>query len=486
MSPNMPVPYDRPTLTIDPKQEESVNTDEEPQLGRLMVFQQKRRKHVRIVEELDDDAENRHKVMNKDNSVKEVPPQHKQKKQPQHSSNHRHYHNHHRSADTHERTRRYAYSAISATFFFVLLRELGWIDQIQVTLQEQTELIRRDNSFRETAKKDISSSMQNVASAAAKMAATSTLTQKSAVVGTASGPSNALQNLLMQASNTYLSRADMMEFVTQRDISIVPGSRPVMYTFFEYIPVRNRGTSMSDMADRALIVEWKAAWKAAGWHPIVLTLDDAKRHSQFKDYAEKVSGLPMLGVDGKGGAVLYNQLCFLRWLAVAATGGGFMSDYDVFPISRAPKQMEPPHGGNFTVYCKVKNSKRGGIPCLMSGRKDEWTRMAYAILENGHKNANNEHMWSDMLSVIDMRNTGAYTVYDAVLEGKEVLTKKGWTADDCDKTTDKHAIHFSHESMKLGYLAPGESAEDRPLIIRRFLTAWHQLCGIQTQDKVLG
>mmetsp|Transcript_23652 Transcript_23652/g.55081 ORF Transcript_23652/g.55081 Transcript_23652/m.55081 type:complete len:170 (-) Transcript_23652:245-754(-) len=163
---------------------------------------------------------------------------------------------------------------------------------------------------------------------------------------------------------------------------------------------------------------------------------------------------------------------------MAAVGGGFMCDYDVFPVSRAPNTLDPPYDGNFTVYCKIKFSENAGIPCLMSGRHEEWTRMAYALLDNGMKNAKSgESMWSDMLALIDMRNDDAYTIHDAVLEGQEVLLDHGWTPKDCNITAHKKAIHFSHESMKLGYLNPGETAEDRPDIIRRFLMHWKQACG---------
>ena len=399
----------------------------------------------------------------------------------QNSSGRKNHHHYHRS-DTHEKSRRYLYSAISATFFFVLFRELGWIDTMQTTLSE-TEFLRPRIKHDEQTSSSYGNSGPSLASAAANMAATSMqMPNFQTTTGSAGQTGQLLGN-----SNNYLSKADMMEHVKQTDNSITPGSRPIMYTFFEWIPPRSRGTSMSDVADKTLISEWKAAWKAAGWHPIVLTLDDVKKHEKYADYAPKLSKIPMMGVDGLGGTVIYNQLCFLRWLAVAAVGGGFMADYDVFPISNAPpaNQLEAPYDGNFTVYSRIKHSKRAGIPCLMSGRADEWTRMAYALLDNGEKNSGTETMWSDMLALIDMRNDGVYKIFDAVMEGQDVLLKRGWTGADCNTTTNKQAIHFSHEALRLGYLPPGESAEDRPEIIRRFLKHWYQLCGSQTDEKAM-
>ena len=156
---------------------------------------------------------------------------------------------------------------------------------------------------------------------------------------------------------------------------------------------------------------------------------------------------------------LSKMLSFLRWLAVAAAGGGFMSDYDVFPISLAPAMQEPPFGGNFTVYSKIKNSQGAGIPCLMSGSKQEWTRMAFAILENGLKHSKTDNMWSDMLAIIDMRTEQAYQLRDIVAEGQDILLKHGWAEHDCASTLRKKAIHFSHEALRKGYIRPGETAE---------------------------
>mmetsp|Transcript_17947 Transcript_17947/g.26564 ORF Transcript_17947/g.26564 Transcript_17947/m.26564 type:complete len:422 (+) Transcript_17947:53-1318(+) len=372
----------------------------------------------------------------------------------------------------HHQFRRYAYSAITATFFFVTLREIGFVDNIAASLKEKQSdfALRRNTVTRST--------HTNLASAAATMAATSmSMGQQMSSNNIISSSSS------MEFSNSQLARAEIMDRAKMQDSSIVVGSRPIIYTFFEWIPPRNRGTSMSDAADKTLLLEWKTAWKTAGWHPIVLTLDDAKQHPDYAAFNEKMTKIPMLGVDGGGGTVMYNQLCYLRWLAVAAKGGGFMADYDVFPISKARKTLEVPYDGKFAVYCQIKHSKNAGIPCLMSGSGDEWTRMAHAVLENGEKNANTETMWSDMLSLIDLRNSGAYSIHDSVLEGQDVLLRREWSESDCDVTANKHAVHFSHESLKLGYLPSGQSAEDRPAIISQFLEVWGKACGEREKEK---
>eukprot|EP00549_Striatella_unipunctata_P015449 CAMPEP_0118706238 /NCGR_PEP_ID=MMETSP0800-20121206/20424_1 /TAXON_ID=210618 ORGANISM="Striatella unipunctata, Strain CCMP2910" /NCGR_SAMPLE_ID=MMETSP0800 /ASSEMBLY_ACC=CAM_ASM_000638 /LENGTH=384 /DNA_ID=CAMNT_0006608705 /DNA_START=72 /DNA_END=1223 /DNA_ORIENTATION=+ len=258
------------------------------------------------------------------------------------------------------------------------------------------------------------------------------------------------------------------------------GSKPVMNTFFQYITPDKKQTGMSDTADNALLDLWKAKWTEAGWEPRVLNLQHAQAHPDYTAYEKELDKIPMMGVDGKGGNIVYNKLCFLRWLAMAAVGGGWMSDYDVFPLEADPsaeQDMIMPREGNFSVYSVVKDSGGlAGIPCLMSGRSDEWTRMAHTILENGIDHAEHETMWSDMFALIDLRKAQAYGTKDAVVEGQDVLVSHAWTTQDCELTHGKYAVHFSHEAMFKGHLEEGETTEDRPLVIQRFYSRWTPSC----------
>lgn len=367
-------------------------------------------------------------------------------------------------ASCHQIFRRYIYSAITATFLFVVFRELGLVDEINTNLQQQSYVIRRN---------DVKVNGRSVA-------ALSNLAATSMTVGQKLSPDASKPSGLSDSAHSQMARAEIMDRAIMEDRSIVAGSRPVIYTFFEWIPLHNRGSISSDEADKLILLEWKAAWKKAGWHPVVLTLQDAKKHPDYDAYNTRLTNVG-------ASAIMYNQLCYLRWLAVAAKGGGFMSDYDVFPVSLAPKTLEIPYDGKFAVYCKMKPSNNAGTPCLMSGSAEEWTRMAHAVLENHEKHADRETIWSDMLSLIDMRDTANYSVHDSVLEGQDVLLRRKWSELDCEVTAQKHAVHFSHKSFKLGYLPPGKNMEDRPAIVRQFLEAWERNCyHLQNEKEPIG
>lgn len=76
-----------------------------------------------------------------------------------------------------------------------------------------------------------------------------------------------------------------------------------------------------------LICLWREAWSAQGLEPVVLNEWQARQHPRFAEFNNHVSQLPTIN------SPAYERACFLRWLALAAVGGGLMADYDVFPVT---------------------------------------------------------------------------------------------------------------------------------------------------------
>ena len=188
----------------------------------------------------------------------------------------------------------------------------------------------------------------------------------------------------------YIAFADnLTKSSTKR---ILRHQKPVMYTFYDKIDSKDKHTGMTNDADQRLLKVWEEEWNAAGWDTRILNLEDAKKHPRFSEFHKKLEPIHLKTLN-----VVYNRLCYYRWLAMSSVGGGWMSDYDVLPMNFDATIDDPSKhfkDGSFSIYATTGD---GGIPCLMSGSESEWDRMAFSIVEDGDKHEY-EAFWSDMVS----------------------------------------------------------------------------------------
>lgn len=213
--------------------------------------------------------------------------------------------------------------------------------------------------------------------------------------------------------------------------------RPKIFTFFE--PTKNE--------DLLLLQIWKQTWSEAGWEPVVLNLDDARHHPNYDELLSKL----LVNVTGTwfyNGKKLYNLFCFLRWIAMASIGGGWMSDYDTLPLYSNPSYILP-NNGSLTVHT-------GHVPNLVSGSALEWNRIAQIMFDNYDKHSNHgTEFWSDMLEMDSLLKSkileGVHDtvsindVYDASNLHKQTHIEHPYNLNGkCKKLEEKRAIHFSH------------------------------------------
>lgn len=261
----------------------------------------------------------------------------------------------------------------------------------------------------------------------------------------------------------------------------------VMHTFFHRIDPDeyHKYGGMTDASDTKLLLTWESSWKAAGFETKIITLEDAKHHPAYEKF-DKLLNLEKMPFG------YYDKLCFLRWLAMAAVGGGYMSDYDTFPLrsfsSDHMKMRHLPNEGRLTVYDTVRN---GGVPSVVSGTAEEFDRIAHSLLYNNLQVGIREKFWSDMFALMDIyqKNPEEYVLEDQVLKGNAALNGmhthmvRGTesTIRECRMVVGGNfAVHFSHfaitDSVEKGLLPHGKSAADRPEIAEDFLRDWTKAC----------
>ena len=114
--------------------------------------------------------------------------------------------------------------------------------------------------------------------------------------------------------------------------------RCVVYTFYP------KGL---DARDALVAGVWRKSWKDAGWKPVVLDERHAALHPRYERLRAAYLGIPSDSVSAEEKTSSY-----VRHLALAAVGGGWLTEPDVFNVNLPPppKCDWLPNGGEFTVH----------------------------------------------------------------------------------------------------------------------------------------
>jgi len=232
----------------------------------------------------------------------------------------------------------------------------------------------------------------------------------------------------VDATDHQVEIVDENEFVsieTQKD-----GKKPIMHTFFE--PVANGCCGMSNWGHQQLVKAWEASWQARGWETRILTKKDAENHPDF-DLLQNL--LWKLGVGE------YNQRCYWRWLAMVNVGGGWMSDYDVFPLaldSEVGLELgEDDTFKSFSVH----------VPCLLHASASEYDRIIHLMIEMLPPKRTPWEVISDMRSLLHLdqwRGRSGMKWSDDVSGIIYERNEEGYQWINCKVGQSKLAVHLSH------------------------------------------
>ncbi|MGC1480315.1 MAG: hypothetical protein WA771_07415 [Chthoniobacterales bacterium] len=201
-----------------------------------------------------------------------------------------------------------------------------------------------------------------------------------------------------------------------------------MKVFTFYSPVEGK----RERDELALIDLWKQSWEALGWEPVVLGYESLDFDEELEEMARELKKLPSINKHN------LDYWCYLRWIAVAQQGGGFMSDYDVINYS-----FEPREAGELTIYDRY-------VPCMVSGTRDEFLRAIRWFADERPKwwqVFRSDAHTSDML-ILKKHESGFKQGEACVEYGVE-----GWATAP--------AVHFCNRVMKPTALLPRHEHIDR-------------------------
>lgn len=171
-----------------------------------------------------------------------------------------------------------------------------------------------------------------------------------------------------------------------------------IYAFYEKID------GEIDNEYQKIIEIWKKSWSDNGWNPIILTLEDSKKHPDFEIFYNTIKNYPSIHEKK------YIDMCYLRWLAIANLGGWYtdidMINYGFKPISYNDEIVScSPNICPTTIYMSKENYEKYIINILKNYDFPE--NDCYDCYENNCKNT------SDMLI---LHNKKIYNNIDIMLD----------------------------------------------------------------------
>jgi len=104
-----------------------------------------------------------------------------------------------------------------------------------------------------------------------------------------------------------------------------------IYAYYNSIPTENQ----SEQFARANW--WKHSWQKQGWEPVMLNSSHAVASNLYGKFQQKLGQTITTAHRILANSWLKQSARLIRWCALHATGGGWMSDYDVVNIGFTPK-----------------------------------------------------------------------------------------------------------------------------------------------------
>jgi len=103
-----------------------------------------------------------------------------------------------------------------------------------------------------------------------------------------------------------------------------------IYSYYQSIP------TISQDEEFACANLWKASWTHYGWEPVMLNRSHAQVSQRYNKMLQKLVG-ELRHVEALRNQFDFIVARFIRWCALHASGGGWMSDYDVLNVGFTPE-----------------------------------------------------------------------------------------------------------------------------------------------------
>lgn len=266
---------------------------------------------------------------------------------------------------------------------------------------------------------------------------------------------------------------------------------PVIFTYHERFNDADADTDTAEQLQR-LRQLWSQEWRAAGWEPVVLTLETAQQHAEYDRFQVALDRLHLHP---------WNQALFRRWMAVSQAGGGWHVDSDVFPLKRQDATLTATYTSTLTSTSTLMTLYQTVAPTMASGSAHAWSRTVLDTLDRAVEHVRGQYTtttnatasqqqvrqqpynyWTDTLGLLQLLDNNTYrypiTTQRRVLPIEQAPPVE--TASDClHKRYQKHwVVHFGPGGVQLlPHTKQGQwQVNDRAAVAREWLDRWRAVC----------
>jgi hypothetical protein len=144
---------------------------------------------------------------------------------------------------------------------------------------------------------------------------------------------------------------------------------------------------------KRILAIWEKNWRDAGWEPVILTEEHARKHPQFEKYRKAFEAMPTVSPKE------YEMAAWLRHLAMSALGKGIhlLVDYDVLVNDLDEADLFNMHGleNRFPMILSDNNP----VPCAVLGHACQFDNAIRAFPDCPVGEEQGRPHLSDMLAV---------------------------------------------------------------------------------------
>jgi len=267
-------------------------------------------------------------------------------------------------------------------------------------------------------------------------------------------PDLILPILFIASLATYHTNRRLLEYA-------IVEAKPLIYTYYD---------ANVTFSDEKLLEIFSDSWTTAGYDVKVLGPEDAKKHSNYNEYEERLDGSDLSSLTKFG---------YFRLVAMSTVDGGYFSELHTLPLHKRPSLSSLP--SSLRDFSSLPNKgeitfQDGAFGSIISGNEEEFNNMVKFLMDNI-----DDEIHSSYQRIYD---TPTVTVGNQTstfhFENNELLENVlNYKLDICKRAESKFFVRLHGKDLQTyrnSVLKTRHKVEYRPLLLENWWNFYKSLC----------